>query len=119
MDEAVKKYMAKIGKKGGSAKSERKAEAAVDNGKKGGRPHLVIKKANIVVKETISKTSIIGGKKVHDPHVTGWNLSYKFPDGTVVKGFYQRGIYNLKRALHVFFKSCVEPRRTEYERGSK
>jgi len=117
MNEELKKYMAEIGKKGGAAKTERKAEAAAENGKQGGRPHLVIKKANIIVKEKIINTSIIGGKKVHDPHVTGWNLSYKFPDGKVIKGFYQKGFYDKKRALHVFFKSCVEPKRTEYERN--
>jgi hypothetical protein len=38
MNNAVKKYLAEIGKKGGSAKSKAKAEAARANGKKGGRP---------------------------------------------------------------------------------
>jgi len=38
MNDAVKKYLAKIGKKGGSATSKAKAEAARLNGKKGGRP---------------------------------------------------------------------------------
>jgi hypothetical protein len=36
--EAIKKYLTKIGRKGGSVKSEAKAEAARRNGKKGGRP---------------------------------------------------------------------------------
>jgi hypothetical protein len=35
---AVSQYMAKIGKQGGSAKSEAKAEAVRANGRKGGRP---------------------------------------------------------------------------------
>jgi hypothetical protein len=38
MNDAVKKYLAGIGKKGGSATSKAKAEAARRNGKKGGRP---------------------------------------------------------------------------------
>ncbi|WP_461255790.1 hypothetical protein [Treponema sp. R80B11-R83G3] len=118
MNEAVKKYLAEIGKKGGSAKTERKAETAIENGRGGGRPPLVIKKANVAVREMIKKTSIKGGKKVSDPHVTGWTLSYKFPDGTIIKEFYQKGFYDKKRAIHVFYKTCVEPRQAEYERGN-
>jgi len=38
MNNAVKKYLAEIGKKGGSATSAAKAAAARKNGKKGGRP---------------------------------------------------------------------------------
>jgi hypothetical protein len=38
MNTAVKKYLAEIGKKGGSAKSQAKAEASRKNGKQGGRP---------------------------------------------------------------------------------
>lgn len=38
MDEAVKKYLTRIGKKGGKAVSEAKTEAARRNGAKGGRP---------------------------------------------------------------------------------
>jgi len=42
----VRAYLAKIGKRGGSAKSERKAAACRANGAKGGRPR--IKKGKIV-----------------------------------------------------------------------
>jgi general stress protein YciG len=38
MNDAVKKYLAEIGKKGGSVTSKAKAEAARKNGKRGGRP---------------------------------------------------------------------------------
>ncbi len=34
----IKKYLAEIGKKGGSSKSRRKTHASRINGKKGGRP---------------------------------------------------------------------------------
>ena len=119
MDEAVKKYMAEIGKKGGLAKTEKKAEAAAENGKQGGRPPLVIKKKNIIVKETKKSTMIIGGKKINEPHITGWRLSYKFPDGTIAEEFFQKGFYDLNRAKHVFFKTCVEPRQSEYEQKRK
>jgi len=37
MHDAVKRYLAEIGKKGGSVASKAKAEAARQNGKKGGR----------------------------------------------------------------------------------
>jgi len=35
---SIKKYLSAIGKRGGSAKSNAKAEASRANGKKGGRP---------------------------------------------------------------------------------
>jgi hypothetical protein len=38
MDSAVKRYLTKIGTKGGQAKSAAKAAAARKNGAKGGRP---------------------------------------------------------------------------------
>ena len=38
MNKTVKKYLAEIGRKGGSVTSEAKAEAARRNGAKGGRP---------------------------------------------------------------------------------
>jgi len=119
MNEEVRKYMAEIGKKGGSAKTEKKAESSAENGKQGGRPPMVIKKENIIVKETIKKTAIVGGKKVNKPHVTGWKMSYKFPDGEIISEYYQKGFYNLKSAKHVFYKSCVEPRQAEYEQKRK
>ena len=37
-DEIIRDYMSRIGKKGGSAKSEKKTAAARENGKKGGWP---------------------------------------------------------------------------------
>ena len=37
-DEIIKEFLSNAGKKGGSAKSERKAQAARKNGQKGGRP---------------------------------------------------------------------------------
>lgn len=36
--EIISKYMSKLGKIGGSAKSEKKTKAVKENGKKGGRP---------------------------------------------------------------------------------
>jgi hypothetical protein len=115
MDEAVKKYMSEIGKKGGSVKSEKKAKTAAENGKSGGRPPFIIRNENIVIVETKSNTSIIKGEKVKNPHVTGWHLSYTFPDGTVTTQFYQRISHTLKEAKHLFRKSCLEPRQAEYE----
>ena len=38
MSKQLKKYFSELGKKGGSVKSERKAHASRENGKKGGRP---------------------------------------------------------------------------------
>ena len=38
MDENIKKYLSEIGRKGGRAKTEKKAKASAANGKKGGRP---------------------------------------------------------------------------------
>jgi general stress protein YciG len=38
MNDVVKKYLAEIGKKGGSVTSKAKAEAARKNGRRGGRP---------------------------------------------------------------------------------
>ena len=38
----IKKYLSKIGKKGGSAKTERKIHASIQNGKKGGRPRKIL-----------------------------------------------------------------------------
>jgi general stress protein YciG len=37
-DEIIKEFLSNAGKKGGSVKSEAKAKAARENGKKGGRP---------------------------------------------------------------------------------
>jgi len=38
MKKELKKYFQKIGRKGGSVRSERKAYACKENGEKGGRP---------------------------------------------------------------------------------
>ena len=38
--EIIKQYMAKIGRRGGSMRSERKTHACRENGKKGGRPKV-------------------------------------------------------------------------------
>jgi len=38
MSEEIKNYFKEIGRKGGLARSERKANASKENGKKGGRP---------------------------------------------------------------------------------
>jgi hypothetical protein len=38
MDETIKKYLATIGRKGGVSASKAKADAARENGKRGGRP---------------------------------------------------------------------------------
>jgi len=38
MDELIRQYLAEIGRKGGKVKSDRKAAASRENGKKGGRP---------------------------------------------------------------------------------
>lgn len=37
-NEIISKYLAELGKKGGSSKSEAKVKASRENGKKGGRP---------------------------------------------------------------------------------
>jgi hypothetical protein len=37
-EKIIKAYLSELGKKGGSVKSERKARASAENGKKGGRP---------------------------------------------------------------------------------
>ena len=37
-DMNIKEYLSQIGRKGGSAKSERKTHASRENGRKGGRP---------------------------------------------------------------------------------
>ena len=42
----IKNYFSKIGRKGGSAKSERKSHASRENGKKGGRPKKLQVKAS-------------------------------------------------------------------------
>jgi len=38
MKKEISDYLAKIGRKGGKAKSDAKVEASRENGKKGGRP---------------------------------------------------------------------------------
>ena len=38
MSKELKQYFSRLGKKGGSVKSERKSHASRENGKKGGRP---------------------------------------------------------------------------------
>lgn len=48
IDPAVSKYLARIGKKGGSASSEAKAAAVRENGKLGGRPRKQPKPASNV-----------------------------------------------------------------------
>ena len=45
IDPAVSKYLAKIGRRGGSASSEAKAAAVRENGKLGGRPRKQVKPA--------------------------------------------------------------------------
>ena len=40
MNSEVKKYLSRIGRRGGAAKSERKAASSAANGRKGGRPPL-------------------------------------------------------------------------------
>ncbi len=44
VSKAIKEYFKEIGRKGGLAKSKRKANASRKNGKLGGRPKLKIKK---------------------------------------------------------------------------
>ena len=38
ISKAIKDYFSELGKKGGSVKSDKKAQAVKENGKKGGRP---------------------------------------------------------------------------------
>jgi hypothetical protein len=101
----------------GKATSEKKAAAARENAKKPRpRPETVICLKNIKVRETKMTTSVVRGVKVSDPHVTGWWLSYEFPDGKIVEKFYQKAAHTLKEAKHLFNKTCLDPRRSEYER---
>jgi len=93
-----------IGALMGSAKSKKKSASSAENGKKGGRPVAVVKKANIVVTEHQKST-----KKVPGVHLTGWTLSYTFNDGRSVEKFYQAASNDLKNAKHLFFKVYVEP----------
>ena len=56
--DSIKKYLAAIGRKGGSAKSDRKTMAARLNAKKGGRPRLadnLVTNAALQRRETRSK----------------------------------------------------------------
>jgi len=56
---AVKRYLSEIGRRGGSAKSERKTQAARRNAKKGGRPRLaehLVTPAALKRRETRAKT---------------------------------------------------------------
>lgn len=46
-DEIIRDYMSRIGKKGGSVKSEKKAAASRENGKKGGWPKGRPRKKNL------------------------------------------------------------------------
>lgn len=43
MSKDIKSYFSEIGRKGGSVRSERKANASRKNGKLGGRPKLQVK----------------------------------------------------------------------------
>jgi len=99
----------------GSNTSEKKATSSAENGKKGGRPPALIRKENIIVTEKLGK-STIGERKVGEKHLTGWWLSFEFPDGKTIKKFYQCISFSLKEAKHLFYKTCVENHRTEYER---
>lgn len=40
-DEIIAEHMSKIGKKGGSVKTDKKKKSSSENGKKGGRPKKV------------------------------------------------------------------------------
>ena len=62
--------------------------------------HIVIRKRDIAVQPTRRCT-----KKVPGMHLTGWWLSYTFPNGNVARQHYQAGFYDLKKALHEFFKN--------------
>ncbi len=46
MSKSVRAYMPILGRKGGSAKSERKTHASRENGKKGGRPKRNLEKSS-------------------------------------------------------------------------
>jgi len=88
----------------GSKTSEKKAASSRENGKTGGRPPSVIKKANIKVKPIKKST-----KSNPEKHITGWNFSYTFDDGRTVEKYYQEGFLDLKKSKHIFFKTMVEP----------
>ena len=46
-EEIIREFLSNAGKKGGSVKSEAKARASRENGKKGGRPKQQTKNENI------------------------------------------------------------------------
>jgi general stress protein YciG len=48
IDPMLSKYLSKIGRKGGTVSSKRKAQAARENGKRGGRPKKALKPASNV-----------------------------------------------------------------------
>jgi hypothetical protein len=79
----------------GKMTSEKKATSSAENGKKGGRPHAVIKKTDIKIKPYY--------KDKPERHLTGWRLFYTLPDGEEIERFFQIGFYDLKKAKHVFF----------------
>lgn len=59
-EEIIREFLSNAGKKGGSAKTERKARASRENGKKGGRP----RKENMKMKELKNWLEQLYGKTV-------------------------------------------------------
>jgi len=75
-EEIVREFLSKAGKKGGSVKSERKAQASRENGKKGGRPKSKHKNGGFKMKKVLKNVEI-ADKVVKELEKKGYEVSYE------------------------------------------
>jgi general stress protein YciG len=81
-DEIIKEFLSNAGKKGGSVKSERKAKASAENGRKGGRPKMY-KQAEML--------KIVGVRTMEELDQIGcWNGEYYTVDGMTITPQYKQ-----------------------------
>lgn len=69
---AVQKYLSTIGTKGGKRKSKAKAQAAIENGKLGGRPKRGLNRNSPAAKRQARTSTLRSGREIR----TDWRAGY-------------------------------------------